>query len=306
MKVHTSDDKLPCLRSPGLMTLLAFAILALSPSCFAQERPYFVTYSTDMEEPGNLEIATKSAIGRPPDGNRFWGTAMEFEYGAKAWWTTEFYLDGVTVAQDSTIFTGFRWENRFRPLAREHWINPVLYVEFENINGANKSLLEVVGHDGVLDFADRNAVARQERKRELELKLILSSNFKGWNVSENLIFEKNFNNSPWEFGYAIGASRPLKLAGSAKKCTFCAQKFAAGAEMYGGLGDRYTLGLHDTSQYLGPVINWSAPAGWTVSFSPQFGLNDFSVPRIYRFGVSYEISQIFGKMRFLHGHGGAQ
>jgi hypothetical protein len=212
----------------------------------------------------------------------------------------------VTVAQDSTIFTGFRWENRFRPLAREHWINPVLYVEFENINGANKSLLEVVGHDGVPDFADRNSVTRPEKQRELELKLILSSNFKGWNVSENLIFEKNLNNGPWEFGYAVGASRPLKLAGSAKKCTFCAEKFAAGVEMYGGLGDRYTFGTHDTSQYLGPAINWSAPSGLTLSFSPQFGLNDFSVSHIYRFGVSYEISQIFGKMGFLHGHGAAQ
>jgi hypothetical protein len=287
-------------------SLLFLMVLTLASACLGQERPYFVTYSTDMEEPGNLEIATKSAIGKPPDGNRFWGMSMEFEYGAKAWWTTEFYLDGVTVAQDSTIFTGFRWENRFRPLAREHWINPVLYVEFENINGADKSLLEVVGHDGVPDFAGRDADSRQEKKRELELKLILSSNFKGWNVSENLIFEKNLNNNPWEFGYAIGASRPLKLAASAKKCTFCGEKFAAGAEMYGGLGDRYTPGLHDTSQYAGPVINWSAPAGWTLSFSPQVGLNDFSVPRIYRFGVSYEISQIFGKMGLFHGHGGGQ
>jgi hypothetical protein len=284
--------------------MLFLAILVFGPACRAQERPYFVTYSTDMEEPGNLEIETKSAIGKPPDGNRFWGTAMEFEYGAKAWWTTEFYLDGVTVAQDSTIFTGFRWENRFRPLSREHWINPVLYVEFENLNGASKSILEVVGHDGVPDFVDSNAVARRDKHRELELKLILSSNFKGWNVSENIIAEKNLSNDPWEFGYAIGASRPLKLAGSAKKCTFCPEKFAAGAEMYGGLGDRYTLGLHDTSQYLGPVVNWSAPSGWTLSFSPQLGLNDFSVPRIYRFGVSYEISQIFGKMGFLHGRGG--
>lgn len=252
-----------------------------------------------MEEPGNLEVANKSVVGKPPAANRFLGSSVELEYGAKAWWTTEFYLDGVTVSQDSTIFTGFRWENRFRPLAREHWINPVLYVEFEDINGANKSLLEVVGHDGAVDLADRNAVARQERAREIELKLILGSNFKGWNLSENLIFEKNLSNSPWEFGYAIGISRPLKMTGSAKKCTFCAQKFQAGVEMYGGLGDRYTPGLHNTSQYLGPTMNWSAPAGLTLSFSPQFGLNGYSVPRLYRFGVSYEVSQIFEKTRAL-------
>jgi len=302
MSIHRPNGmthRLPI--SAALLSL--FAVLALSSVCSGQERPYFVTYSAEMEEPGNLEIATKSAIGKPQSGNRFLGSSVEFEYGAKAWWTTEFYLDGVSVAQDSTIFTGFRWENRFRPLAREHWINPVLYVEFENINGANKSLLEVVGHDRAADLVDRNAHARKEKARELELKLILGSNFKGWNLSENLIFEKNLNNSPWEFGYAIGASRPLKLAANAQRCAFCARRFAAGVEMYGGLGDRYTPGLHDTSHYLGPTVNWSSPSGLTLSFSPQFGLNDSSVPRLYRFGVSYEISQVFGKIGFLRRHG---
>lgn len=278
------------------LAIFLLLLLRLSAVGMAQETPYFVTYSPYMEEPGNLEIANKSAIGNQPAGSRFIGSSMELEYGAKAWWSTELYLDGVTAAQDSTIFTGFRWENRFRPLAREHWINPVLYVEFENINGANKSLLEVVGHDGVGDFVDRNADARSEKKREIELKLILGSNFKGWNLSENLIFEKNLANEPWEFGYAVGASRPLKLAASATKCTFCAQRFNAGVEMYGGLGDRYTPGLHDTSHYLGPAVNWSAPSGLTLSFSPQFGLNDHSLARIYRFGISYEISQVFGRL----------
>ena len=44
-------------------------------------------------------------------------------------------------------------------------------------------------------------------------------------------------------------------------------------------------------------------SGLTLSFSPQLGLNDSSVPRLYRFGVSYEISQVFGKIGFLHRHG---
>jgi hypothetical protein len=286
---------------------LVFLLTAFSGAgALAQERPYFVVYSADMEEPGNLEIESKSALGKPQSANRFLGSSLEFEYGAKAWWTTEFYLDGVSVPQDSTIFSGFRWENRFRPLAREHWINPVLYVEFENINGADRSLLEVVGHDGLPDFSVTNADARQDKQRELELKLILGSNLKGWNLSENIIAEKNLSNAPWEFGYAVGVSRPLKMAGSARKCAFCAQRFQAGVEIYGGLGDRYTLGLHNTSQYLGPTINWTSPAGLTLSFSPQFGLNDYSVPRLYRLGVSYEISQVFERMRLLHRHGDGQ
>jgi hypothetical protein len=273
------------------LSILAFLIplFATSPAV-AQERPYFVTYSHDLEEPGNLEIEFKSVTGKP-DANRFYAGNVEFEYGATAWWTTEFYLDGQATQNDSTIFTGFKWENRFRVLQREHWINPVLYAEFENISG-DKTLREVVGHDEAADLAAPNADARADREREMELKLILSSNFKGWNVSENIIAEKNLKHAPWEFGYALAVSRPLKLTASAHKCTFCAEKFTAGAEMYGGLGDRDSFGLHITSHYAGPAANWTSPNGTTFSFSPQFGLNDFSVPVLYRFGISYEIPQI--------------
>ena len=143
-----------------------------------------------MEEPGNLDIEWFSAVGNPPGGNSFMGSDIEFEYGLKAWWTTEFYLDGQATQNESTIFTGFRWENRFRPLAREHWINPVLYAEFEDIS-ADKSIREVVGHDGKDDFLVPNGLAHTNKERELELKLILGSNLRGWNISENFIGEKN-------------------------------------------------------------------------------------------------------------------
>ncbi|HYL92710.1 MAG TPA: hypothetical protein VEW69_06090 [Alphaproteobacteria bacterium] len=276
--------------------IAALLILGCTSTALAWERPYFLAYSHEMEEPGSVEIALRTASGRPDGSNRFLGSSLEVEYGAKAWWTTEVYLDGVSVSKDSTIFTGFRWENRFRPLFREHWINPVLYVEFENINGADKTLREIVGHDGASDLTETNAAARREKKREVELKLILGSNFKGWNVSENLIAEKNLANQPWEFGYAIAASRPLQFKASAKKCTLCLQRFAAGVEMYGGLGDRYSFGTHNTSHYMGPTMNWTSPTGITLVFSPQFGLNSYSVPRIYRFGVSYEINQVFSRL----------
>ena len=270
--------------------------VAACASCCAQERPYFVTYSHEMEEPGNLEIEIYNAVGKPPAGNRFIGTTTEFEYGAKAWWTTEFYLDGQVTWHDSTIFTGYRWENRFRPLLREHRINPVIYMEFENTS-ADKSLREVVGHDGRPDFLETNATARADKEREIELKLILGSNFHGWNLSENFIAEKNLANVPWEFGYALATSRPLKLAASSHKCAFCRERFMAGVEMYGGLGDALSVGLRNTSHYLGPTANWSAPNGMTFSFSPQFGLNNYSIPHLYRFGIQYEIEQIVNRFR---------
>ena len=193
------------------------------------------------------------------------------------------------------MYSGFKWENRFRVLKHEHWINPVLYFEYEDINGTDKTLKEVVGHDGEADFVRSNAEARREHQREWELKLILSSNTKGWNFSENFIAEKNLSNAPWEFGYALAASRPLSLKRSAKRCNFCLRNFTVGAEMYGGLGDRHSFGLQDTAHYFAPAAAWSLPSGWTLRLSPGFGLNANSHQFLLRWGVAREVSG-FGEM----------
>ena len=271
------------------------ALVGVFPALAHSQENYFVTYSHQMEEPRNLEVATRNVSGFPHDGNTFLGGVVELEYGVKAWWTSELYLDGQSTANESTVFTGFRLENRFRPLMREHWINPVLYFEFENINNADKSLLEVVGHDGRADFLGRND--RSEKLREAELKLILSSNFKGWNVSENIIAEKNLKTAPWEFGYALGISRPLSLVASPNPCRLCRENITLGAELYGGLGDRYSFGLRDTSHYFAPVAGLRLPNGPAFKISPGIGLNSNSHGVLLRFGVSYEIDQIWSKLK---------
>lgn len=273
-----------------LAILPALAALLAVPRVQAQESPYIVTYDHYLEEPGSLEVEYFSTFGTQRGGNDFHAYWMEFEYGATAWWTTEIYLDGQTTFGDSTLFTGFRWENRFRLLKHEHFINPVLYVEYENISGADKILKEIEGHDGEADNADSNAEARQEHQHELETKLLLSKTFKGWNIAQNTIATKNLSNEPWEFGYAIGVSRPLALKASAQRCSFCPENFIAGLELYGGLGDRYSFGLHDTSHYLAPVVAWNLPSDWTLRISPGFGLNDNSHKFLLRWGVSREFS----------------
>ena len=277
------------LQAKFAVVLLPLALLLAFPSRPQAQENYFVTYTHNMEEPGTLEVSNKSVSGFPRDGNSFLGSAVEFEYGVKTWWTSEVYFDGQTTANESTVFTGWRFENRFRPLMREHWINPVLYFEFEDINSADKALLEVVGHDGIGDFLERND--RSEREREAELKLILSSNVKGWNIAENIIAEKNLAAEPWEFGYAIAASRPLALLAGPNPCTFCRENFSLGAEMYGGLGDRYSFGLKDTSHYLAPIIAFRMPQGPSFQISPAMGLNNNSHGFLLRFGVSYEFNQ---------------
>ncbi len=278
------------------MGLGFFVGLLLLTSAEAAEPPYFVTYSQQMEEKGNLEIELQNAFGKPPGGNRFLATAMEFEYGLTGWWTTEVYLDGQATGGESTIFTGFRWENRIRPLKREHWINPVFYLEFEDINGADKTLLEVVNHDGKEDLAEANAEARGEKQREIEAKLILSSNFKGWNISENFIAEKNVAHEPFEFGYAAGVSRMLARAARPNACSWCGENLRAGLEVYGGLGTHDRFGFAGTSHYIAPAISWELPSGLTVKVSPGFGITGTSLPFVLRVGLSYEIPQFFRRI----------
>ena len=284
------------------------AIMLSAPAARAQEGAglgaYFVTYSHQMEARGDMEIGIRTVSGFPhfraapglpasSAGNAFVGTSLEFEYGVRSWWTTEIYLDGQATANENATFAGWRWENRVRPLRREHWVNPVLYAEFEDINGSNRSLLGIVGHDGVDNFKTR--ADRAERKRELELRMILSSDFKGWNVAENFVAERNFSGrgadgSSWEFGYAVGASRPVASKGKAAN-------FSLGAEAYGGLGDTDSLTLRQTAHYIAPTVDFKMPHGPRFSVSPGFGLNDHSNGMLLRVGVWYEIEDVFTRKR---------
>ena len=60
---------------------LAMSVVAFA-SCQAQERPYFVTYSHDLEEPGNLEISLKGLQASPKYAKPFLSETLELEYGA--------------------------------------------------------------------------------------------------------------------------------------------------------------------------------------------------------------------------------
>jgi hypothetical protein len=261
----------------------------------AQEPAYFVTYSDVLEEPGSLEVASQNLYASPKDARPFYAETVELEYGVTAWYTAEVYLQGQSTAHDSTIFTGFRVENRFHPLRGEHWVNPVIYVEYEDHSQADKSFLEVTDHQAIQDQEVTNGLLRKSVERAVEGKLILSSTFDGLNVSENVIAEKNLTNEPWEFGYAVGASRSLASAGSGRDCWYCRRRLAAGGEIFGGLGTRYDFGVKGTSMYAGPTLAYTAGRSMTVLLGPEFGLNANSANVLWRAKVSYEFSQ-FGEM----------
>ena len=280
--------------------LITFLLAAAGLSS-AQESPFFVTYTHHMEEPGNLDIEASSTSDIPRSGQQtYFAPYMEMEYGVTAQWTTEFYLENQSTWGDSTVFTGWRLENRFKPLHREHWINPVLYLEYEDLNEASRIQKEIEG--GGPDLTHRNTLLTPEHDHELESKVILSSDYHDWNIAENFIAAKNFSRSEGvEFGYSFGVSRPLATLASGADCRFCRENFNVGAEMYGGLGSTLGFGLHDTAHYIAPVLSWAVGDNSTLRFSPGFGLTHESNPVLFRFGYTYEVQNFGSRIARLFG-----
>ncbi len=97
-------------KSYGWGALCGAAVLfgLITPASQAAEGAFFITYTHQMEEPGNLEVTTKNVLAKPAEGRRFLGSAAEFEYGIKGWWTTEVYLDGQAGQGEAALFTGYR------------------------------------------------------------------------------------------------------------------------------------------------------------------------------------------------------
>jgi hypothetical protein len=272
---------------PGVWVLLV--CVGVARTADAQERPYFVTYDHYLEERGNLEIALASTTGFPKDGHSAYTAPwLELEYGVAGWWTTELYLEGVTTAHDGGGYTGWRLENRFRPLRDEHAINPVLYVEYENTNEASRIQKEIVGA-GAISY-EPIAELREEIAHELEAKLILSSALGAWNVAGNVIFEKNLSEDEGvEFGYSVGVSRPLGGLARGTACRACRENFILGAEMYGGLGSTEGFESGEQRHYLAPVFGWQLGDRTVLKASAGFGLTKASDHCLLRIGLSYEL-----------------
>ena len=266
--------------------LLSLGFISTAP---AQERAYFVTYDHYLEEPRNLEIAVASTSGLPRNGHAAYTAPwLELEYGFTGWWTGELYLEGVTTRGDGNGFTGWRFENRFRPLKSEHRFNPVLYVEYEDISEASRIQKEIVGA-GAMAF-EPIADLRNEHARELEGKLILSSVAGAWNVAENLIVEKNLSESEGvEFGYSAGVSRAIGTLATGDSCHVCAENFVVGVEAYGGLGSTEGFSRTEQRHYLAPVMSWHLMARTTFKASAAFGLTSNSDRYLFRFGFVYEL-----------------
>ena len=157
-----------------------------------------------------------------------------------------------------------------------------MYVEYERTSEASRIQKEIVG-DGPLHFEPIGEL-RRETENEIEAKLIVSSAVRSWNLSENFILEKNLDHQEYEFGYALGASRALSNVATGSDCLFCAERFVAGVEAYGGLGSTEGFGVKGARHYVAPVLLWHVSDRSSVKASAAFGLTEASDRVLFRIG----------------------
>ena len=229
---------------------------------------------------------------RPKTPTPFYSQTLELEYGVTAWYTAELYLQGQSTQHDSTIFTGFRLENRLRPLRSEHWVNPVIYVEYEDHSQADKSFMEITDHQVITDQQISNALLRNSVESAPSKASSSSQATSTASTSPKTSSRKKI--SPMSRGSLATPSEPaapLASAASPHSCRLCRQYFAVGGELFGGLGTRYDFGLKGTSQYAGPTLSYSTPRAFTFTFGPEFGLNANSAQVLWRLKAAYEFSQ---------------
>jgi hypothetical protein len=105
-------------------TIKVVLLLRASTAAPAQSAPTSSLTIISWKSPGIWRSRPTPPWGFPRAAQSFYAAPwMEIEYGVTAGWTAELYLEGQETAGDNAVFTGWRLENRFRPLQREHWIN---------------------------------------------------------------------------------------------------------------------------------------------------------------------------------------
>ena len=170
---------------------------------------YFVTYNSDIEK-GEIElmlmndVTAPSQFKREDDGfGNYLSHMVELEYAPFNQFATEFMVEWFEdLETGSKKFTGFRWENRYRIFKKPVPLNPMAYVEYEDLDPATRYKMEVSG------WVRPPYVETEEepdRERILESRVVLSEDFGPVNVAFNWINETDLASGHTAFGYSLGA-----------------------------------------------------------------------------------------------------
>ena len=190
-------------------TLAALGLLIGAPDAKAGNDVYFVAYNHHIDK-GEVELmvmndyTNPAVFRREDDGQRgYFSQMIELEYGVTEQWATEFMIESFAEpGTGQSRFTGFRWENRYRLFRREVPLNPMVYVEYEDLDPLTRYKMET---SGWIRPPYRETGAKPDRERILETRIVLSQDIGRLNLAFNWINETDLNSGVTDFGYAMGA-----------------------------------------------------------------------------------------------------
>ena len=276
---------------------MIFATLAIEVApAVAGNEANSVLYSHHTEPSGETEINVFNDFSRGiKDLPKYNAQLFEIEHAFTDQFVAALYFETQKTNGDDGKVGGWRAEARYRPFAYGTLLNPVLYVEYENLAPDHRFKLETLGR------TDRPAPPGPPKtEHAVETKLILGQDFgRDFDVAFNWINEANLDDGHWEFGYAAGLNATVWRAprGEAGKAggaagAFDLRRIKIGAEMFGGLGDT-TLGLtassRVTQQYAGLNLYAGFENGMQVKLGGAVGLNGQSEHALVRLMVGWEI-----------------
>lgn len=194
---------------------LNFCLLVFFLILFGLVRPveagnngYFVTYNSKVEK-GELELMLMTDLTAPSHFRRDEGFGdylshmVELEYGITHQLATEFMIEWFEdLETGDAAFTGFRWENRFRLFKREVPLNPMVYLEYEDLDPKTRFKMET---SGWVDPPYEVHKKEPDRERILESRLVLSQDVGPVNLAFNWINETDVTTGDTAFGYALAA-----------------------------------------------------------------------------------------------------
>ena len=166
---------------------------------------YITTYNHHIYK-GEFEVmlmndfTSPSGPKRRKDGHKnYFSQMLEIEYAPTSQLALEFMAEAFEdIGTGDSRFTGFRYEARYRLFKEEVPLNPVLYVEYEDLHVATRYKMEV---SGWVEPPFEEEEGDSDRESILESRLILSQDFGRWNAAFNWINESDLNSDETAFGY---------------------------------------------------------------------------------------------------------
>ena len=133
----------------------------------------FVLYDHHTDEKGETEINVFSDFSNAVSGDPHYAAQLfEIERALTDRWETALYLEGDKIDGEGYDFAGWRLESRYRLFEYGTLLNPVLYVEYENLKTDHKYLLEVTGRtdtpEGACDDEARDREQAHRRPRHYQ------------------------------------------------------------------------------------------------------------------------------------------